>query len=488
LEQHYAPGGYISGFKRKGYYFDSGAEGLVFCGENQVFKKAMDGLGLNLDLLSIDPVEVLHYPDKTITMHANPDKYIAELKRNYPENKEEIERFFDVLRKINHAYNSNVTTQLDPTFKELIKIGLTSPTMRKYSLISYKDFLDKFITNEQLKDVLSVYCLWLGVPSDSISAVSAGLTFFYPIFNGHYYPKGGMFALAEKLTDSFVERGGEIQYRKKVTRILTKRRKAVGVELKDGTRINAKWIISNADLKRTVFEYVGMNKFPNRYLVKVAKKNQSVSGFSVFLGLDKELKGYPSHMAYNLEADRYIRDILGGKYDPKEVLIRIPSKIDPDLSKDGKSSVILLSFAPYGWENKWNSSDRESYEETKEKYADKLIKLAENIIPDLSKHIDVKLISTPLTFERFSLNTQGAWYGPREGSQKVGKKTPIRKLVLAGANTSGAGVPPNFFSGINTAKYIMNRFNAGKRTLRLLFPMISRLSFRARNRAVLSRA
>ncbi|MHA1516888.1 MAG: NAD(P)-binding protein, partial [Candidatus Heimdallarchaeaceae archaeon] len=66
LEQHNAPGGYISGFRRKGYYFDSGAEGLVFAGENQNFRKAINGLGVKLEYLPIDPIEVLHYEDKSI--------------------------------------------------------------------------------------------------------------------------------------------------------------------------------------------------------------------------------------------------------------------------------------------------------------------------------------------------------------------------------------------------------------------------------------
>ncbi len=482
LEQHNAPGGYISGFKQKGYYFDSGAEGLVFCGENQIFKRALDGLGLNLDLLKIDPVEVLYYLGKTITMYADPDKYIAELKQNFPENVDEIERFFDVIRRISHDYNSIVRTDLYPSFKELVKIVFKSQAMRKYATLSYKDFLDNFISNKQLKDVLSVFSLWLGVPSDSIRAVSAGSTFFDPIFNGLFYPKGGMFSFAEKLANTYVERGGEIRYRKQVNKIITKGEKAIGVELADGTKIHTKWIVSNADLKRTIFQYVGKQKFPNKYLEKVAKTNQSVSGFSVFLGLNKELNDYPSHMAYNLEADKYIRDILKGTYDPEAVLIRIPTRIDPSITKKGKSSVILLSMAPYEWENTWNSSERKAYVKTKEKYADKLIKLAENIIPDLSKYIDVKLIATPLTFERYSLNTQGAWYGSRKDSDKIGKKTPIKRLVLAGANTAGAGVPPNFFSGINAAKHILNRFTAKTRMFRILVPVISDLIFKAKNR------
>ncbi|MHA1197856.1 MAG: phytoene desaturase family protein, partial [Candidatus Heimdallarchaeaceae archaeon] len=191
LEQHYAPGGYISGFKREGYYFDSGAEGLVLCGENQNFRKSIEGLGVNLDLISVNPLEVFQFHDKTVTMYADPVQYEEELSQKYPENAEEIKKLFKVLKQIRDDYNSNVKEGLNPSFKEYIKIGLTCPTMRKYAFMSFKDFLDKFISNEQLKKVLSAYCLWLGMPSDSLQAVSVAMTFFSPVFDGYHYPKGG---------------------------------------------------------------------------------------------------------------------------------------------------------------------------------------------------------------------------------------------------------------------------------------------------------
>ena len=92
LEQHNAPGGYISGFRHKGYYFDSGAEGLVMCGENQNFRRSIASLGINPEYIRVDPLEVLHFPDKTVTMYADPIKYEEELIEKFPENEDEIKK------------------------------------------------------------------------------------------------------------------------------------------------------------------------------------------------------------------------------------------------------------------------------------------------------------------------------------------------------------------------------------------------------------
>ena len=123
---------------------------------------------------------------------------------------------------------------------------------------------------------------------------------------------------------------------------------------------------------------------------------------------------------------------------------------------------------------------------TKENYADILIKLAENLIPDLSEHISLKLVSTPLTFERFSLNTQGAWYGPKMGGLNIKIQPPIRKLFLAGANIDGGGVPPSFFSGMNVGKHISKRFKPWQRTVRIMFPIISYFTNRSKMKVLLN--
>ncbi|MHA1829596.1 MAG: phytoene desaturase family protein [Candidatus Heimdallarchaeaceae archaeon] len=466
LEQHDIPGGYVNGFKRKGYYFDSGAEGAVFCGEGQTFKLVLDELGVKQEFIKVDPVEHMCFPDKEIVMYGNAEKYQTELSKNFPENKDEIKSFFRVIKSIKDEIRRVVKGKFKPSFGELIKIILTCPTLRKYATKSFNDLLNEYITNVHLRDVLAVYSLWLGVQPKKIKALTAAIVFFSPYYEGLYYPKGGMLAWTKNMAKTYTDQGGEIRYKTKVRKILIEKGKAVGVELENGTKLKGKWVVSNADLYKTVFELVGKDYFPSKYSEFVSNLEQSITGFLVFLGLDTHLKDTPSHIAYNVRAESYLEKINSGKYDPEEVLIRIPDKIDPSLQNDKGSAVILLTLAPYAFKNNWGAGkDGErttKYKEIKEQYAQQLIQLAENVIPNLSKHIVYQDVATPLTFERYTLNTRGAWYGAKKGQRKPKQQTPLKNLLLAGGNVSGAGVPACFFSGVKAGEMILKRLKKNR--------------------------
>ncbi|MCK5410216.1 MAG: NAD(P)-binding protein, partial [Candidatus Heimdallarchaeota archaeon] len=57
LEQHNIPGGFVTGFKRKGMYFDAGAEGIVYAEENQALAQILQKLGVEQEFIKIDPLE-----------------------------------------------------------------------------------------------------------------------------------------------------------------------------------------------------------------------------------------------------------------------------------------------------------------------------------------------------------------------------------------------------------------------------------------------
>ena len=71
--------------------------------------------------------------------------------------------------------------------------------------------------------------------------------------------------------------------------------------------------------------------------------------------------------------------------------------------------------------------------------AEALIRKAEKILlPGLSSAIEVKEIGTPLTNVRYAGHNRGAIYGwdqtvNNSGSVRVGHRTPIKNLYLAGA-------------------------------------------------------
>jgi phytoene dehydrogenase-like protein len=101
-----------------------------------------------------------------------------------------------------------------------------------------------------------------------------------------------------------------------------------------------------------------------------------------------------------------------------------------------------------------------SWREEKVRMADALITKAERLIPTLSKHVVVRDAATPLTYERYTLNTMGAamgWaFSPGMFLRRLDQRTPVRNLYLAGHwATPGGGVPAVAISGLRAARIIL---------------------------------
>src|SRR5678815_49872 len=69
--------------------------------------------------------------------------------------------------------------------------------------------------------------------------------------------KGGMGVLSEALCRSIADKGGEVRTKTAVGRIVVEDGRATGVELRDGTRITARVVLSSLDKPATFFALVG---------------------------------------------------------------------------------------------------------------------------------------------------------------------------------------------------------------------------------------
>jgi prolycopene isomerase len=144
--------------------------------------------------------------------------------------------------------------------------------------------------------------------------------------------------------------------------------------------------------------------------------------------------------------------------EKERMAIRIESIKNPMLAPRGTHTVAISAFAPYElFTDGTGTSPR--YTELKEEMARKIIGITEKVIPGLSSHIMVRDASTPLTYERETLNRHGAtmgWYlSAKEFSRIRSQQTPIANLYQAGHWTfPGGGIPMVILSGINAAKLV----------------------------------
>ncbi len=101
------------------------------------------------------------------------------------------------------------------------------------------------------------------------------------------------------------------------------------------------------------------------------------------------------------------------------------------------------------------------YRRTKRELVERLIGIAEDVIPGLGKHVVWKESATPVTQERFTHSTGGTSYGiefatDQMGPLRMGPATDVGGLFLAGASTpSGHGIGGVLRSGVIAASAVL---------------------------------
>jgi len=473
IEKEPKTGGYVTSFKRHGFTFEGGAEGLLGCGENGYVRTWLSELGLGDEVRfkRIDPLESMHIPGMKFSSHADLEKLLEELYNHFPDEKEGISRFFDIIKKMADEIRGGGDKPPKGPL-EMMKYAVKYPTLTNYygrKHMSYQDVIDECVNDFRLKIILGMYSVWVGLPPWKIPCPMAASILDDAYRKGNYYPEGGLGCFAERLAKAYVRNGGSLLLKTAVSKILVEDGKAIGVKTEDGKRIDSKHVISNADCKQTFLKLVGEEHLEENFIEYVKNLQPSVSGILVFLGVDKDLSDYPAHITYGVNPDIFkVLDRI--RLNPAEgpiednvtdVTIRICSNKERSYAPKGKSSVTLLTIAPYDYQNNWKTGPKgkrtEEYRKLKKEVAKQLIRMAETVIPDLEEHVEVVDVATPLTFERYTWQERGGWYGPALDQELPSQITPIKGLVLVGSNTIGGGVPRAMLSGRQAAKSILSK-------------------------------
>ncbi len=110
-------------------------------------------------------------------------------------------------------------------------------------------------------------------------------------------PKGGIGALSEALAASLKDNGGSVRYNSNVSRILTERGKATGVQLRNGEKINAKAVLSSLDARTTFFGLTGDAGLPSDFINRVKEINYNNVYIQIHLTL-KEPPLFTGHLSF----------------------------------------------------------------------------------------------------------------------------------------------------------------------------------------------
>lgn len=462
LEQHYVPGGYASAFKRPGgFVFDVSLHSTTV-GERKGIHNLIPGFP-EIEDVEFVPHPSLYraiFPDHDYRVpQGNLKKYIEILVGYFPKEKQGIQGIFEDMGGLYRDINkySQAGGQVDMT---------TFPKEFPYLFRSYNKtwgaLLDTRIKNPKLKAIISSLWGYFGLPPSKLSSFYYALPTIGYLQEGGYYPKG----TSQKMSNAFVkfieDRGGKVNLKTRVEKILTKDHTAYGVKVKDGTEFKGKVVVSNANAFDTFLKMMDERDYLKDYLAGFERYSVSLSCFQVFLGLKKDLVGKvgieDSEIFYGAgyDDDATYKAYLKADVENSGYGLMLYDNVYKGYSPEGKNTVNILVLQGYDhWEKyaaDYKKGNKKAYRAEKERMADILIKkVEETLLPGLSEAIEVKEIGTPLTNWRYTSNYRGAIYGwdqtlNNTGPNRMPHTTPIKNLYLAGAWTQpghgyGAVIP-----------------------------------------------
>jgi prolycopene isomerase len=466
-EQSSKPGGYCQNFRRKGFTFSPAVHFLNEFGPNGQMKDAFRILGIPplIHFCAQKTQRRIITPDFNLTLSTDIECFKNDLIRCFPREKDSIHDYFTECKLLVKSLEGLKVQSIEViSLKEKLKL-LQEGIVRCRSLLRYRrksggDFLDS-----HFKDPLLKYLLIFDARKDCSVFTCAGPVMWAMKGDLCCIEDGGVEALPELFIKSYKEYGGGILFNTLVEKIVVENGTARGVRFKGGQEISSRYVISNGDALSTFVHLVGSDLLPTRFVRDLQLKKLSGATFTLYMGVDLDLKemgfdGAPIHY-YNTIGEDPWKEMDKGKGDlgRGKITIRMDSIKNPMCAPEGKHTVVVSASVPY---ELFKEGDAVSprYKEIKHETADKIISMAEKVIPGLSSSIVCLDGSTPVTYERETLNSQGAsmgWYlSAKDISRFRSQKTPIDNLYQAGHWTfPGGGVPMVILSGINAAKLVL---------------------------------
>ncbi|PPQ38240.1 phytoene desaturase [Rhodoblastus acidophilus] len=444
LERLDAPGGRGYQHQIDGFKFDAGPtivtapflfeELWALCG-----RKLSD----DVELREMKPFYKIRFSDgETFTYSGDREAMKAEVERISPGEGPNFDAFIEMSERI---YRIGFEKLGDAPFDSLMDMVRIAPELLKLQgYRTVRGLVSKFFKHERLRTIFSYHPLLIGGDPFRISSIYCLIAYLEKSFGVHS-AIGGTGALARGLVKLIEGQGGEIRYRADVRQILVESGRAVGVELQGGERLRADIVVSNADSAYTYRSLLPPHVRHTWTDSRLQRSKYSMGLFVWYFGTNRRYDDIGHHTI--LMGPRYgelLKDIFRRKVLAEDFSLYLhrPTATDPSVAPRGCDAFYVLSPVPNLQGGQEWRLEAEGYRKRIETW------LEANILPDLSKHVVVSRVTTPLDFrdrlnaihgEGFGLEpllSQSAYFRPHNRSED------IENLFLVGAGVHpGAGLP-----------------------------------------------
>lgn len=412
-----------------------------------------------LEITRLDPISRFVWADgATLELRSDPAAMREQLQRFAPD---DVSGYARLLARGRHIWDLAGEFFLMNAPEELMKAsdrkfadGLRMATIpfRIGMFDKFSRCIDRHIRSPRLREVLYQYATYSGASPFRAPATLAVIPYVEQHFGG-WYPRGGMYAIAEALEQLATSIGIEVRTKADVAQIDIEGGRVVGVTLDNESEIAADAVICNADVVWAYQHLIAAGDRPHRPDAKLAAIEPGGSGMVLMLGVDGTYPQLAHHTKF-MPAD-YTSD-LRAMFDTQTIpddpciYVAATTRSDPSQAPHGCENLFVLCSAPPLGDGKINWTIEGP------RYEAQVIETLERRfgLTDLSKRIVVRRRMTPVDLARDYNAYRGSIYGISSNGLKAAFLRPpnrdnkVRGLYFAGGATHpGGGLPLVALSG-----------------------------------------
>ena len=437
LEREAGPGGRMGQLATAGYRFDTGPTVLTL---PHLLDETLGAVGERasdrLELIRLDPAYRAHFPDgSSLDIRASTAGTAAEIARLCgPREADGYLRFTDYLTELYRLeWGRFIDRNLDHP-GDLVSADLARLVAHGgFGRLSAK--VGQYFRDPRTQRVFSFQSLYAGLAPHRALALYAVIAYLDTVA-GVYFPRGGMYAVAEALAEAAVKHGVTIRYGREVSEIEVAGGRARAARTRDGERVAADVVVLNPDLPVAARDLLGR---PLRRRLRY-----SPSCVVLHVGTPWRSDGLAHHNIFFGRAWRETFDdvIRHGRLmaDPS-LLVTNPTRTDPALAPAGRQAYYILAPVP-------NTEGGPDWRTAGPAYADELLRvLAARGYPGLAESAEVRHLVTPADWADAGM-AAGTPFASAHTFRQTGPLRPgnlapgLENVVFVGSGTQpGVGIP-----------------------------------------------
>lgn len=423
LEQHYKLGGLATWFKRPGgHTFDISLHGFPYGMLKSCRRYWNEDIASNIVQLKNIRFD---NPMFSLMTTYNREDFTDLLATRFAVPRETVSAFFDTARGMNFYDDQSMST---------------------------RELFEKFFPGRQ--DIVRLLMEPITYANGSTledPAITYGIVFSNFMAKGVFIYEGGTDDLVSKMQAEMTRNGVDTRIKCDVSKINVDRKGVRGVVV-NGREIKCRAVVSNSNLRSTIFSLVGQEHFDRTFVDEAQAVRLNNSSTQVYMAIKPgvEIAESTGDLLFCSTAPEFRTDLLLDR----NITSRTFSFYYPRTRPDGKERHAIVSSTNANWSD-WADLDEQAYAASKQDLIETTLDALEKYVPNCREKIEWVEAATPRTFNHYTKHLSGASFGTKFEGLNVSRTLPQQIPGLYHAGSVGI-IMSGWLGAINYGVIVSN--------------------------------